>query len=110
VFKKERAYAPHCDASILHSPGACEHCDKYSDWQEYRKLARISFSDDEPTLENAPCPSDWFRSASIRDLWGGNQAKPKPGTCKLPPQGWYCTLDAGHDGPCPTHSQGSYFY
>lgn len=22
--------------------------------------------------------------------------------CTLPPEGWYCTLDAGHDGPCPT--------
>ena len=23
--------------------------------------------------------------------------------CDLPPKGWYCTLEDGHDGPCPTH-------
>lgn len=22
-------------------------------------------------------------------------------TCDRPPAGWHCTLDAGHDGPCP---------
>lgn len=27
---------------------------------------------------------------------------PGPGSCTLPPEGWYCNLDAGHDGPCPT--------
>jgi hypothetical protein len=25
-----------------------------------------------------------------------------PGTCKRPPAGWFCTLEDGHDGPCPT--------
>lgn len=26
-----------------------------------------------------------------------------PGTCKLPPEGWFCTLEAGHEGlTCPT--------
>lgn len=28
--------------------------------------------------------------------------QPEPGTCDLPSDGWYCSLDAGHDGPCPT--------
>lgn len=23
--------------------------------------------------------------------------------CDRPPEGWFCTLDRGHDGPCPTH-------
>ena len=23
--------------------------------------------------------------------------------CTRPPEGWWCSLDAGHDGPCPTH-------
>lgn len=27
---------------------------------------------------------------------------PEMGTCTLPPDGWYCTLDAGHEGSCPT--------
>ncbi len=22
-------------------------------------------------------------------------------SCKRPPAGWYCTLEDGHDGPCP---------
>lgn len=26
----------------------------------------------------------------------------QPGTCALAPAGWYCSLVAGHDGPCPT--------
>jgi len=21
--------------------------------------------------------------------------------CNLPPRGWWCSLEAGHDGPCP---------
>lgn len=25
-----------------------------------------------------------------------------PGTCKRPPEGWYCSRDDGHEGPCPT--------
>ena len=24
-------------------------------------------------------------------------------TCKLPPKGWYCNLEDGHEGPCPTY-------
>lgn len=23
--------------------------------------------------------------------------------CTRPPEGWWCSLDEGHDGPCPTH-------
>lgn len=26
----------------------------------------------------------------------------KIGTCTRPPEGWFCTKDAGHTGPCPT--------
>lgn len=70
---QNRAYMPHCDSSILHSPGICEYCDQYSDWQEYRIVARIAFSDENPVPEGkAPCPSTYFRSAEVRDRWGGN--------------------------------------
>jgi hypothetical protein len=31
----------------------------------------------------------------------GTAANPVPGTCKRPSDGWYCTRDAGHEGPCP---------
>lgn len=27
---------------------------------------------------------------------------PPHGTCDLPPWGWFCNLEAGHEGPCPT--------
>lgn len=30
-----------------------------------------------------------------------NDARPKP--CSVPPEGWYCTLKAGHEGPCAAH-------
>lgn len=23
--------------------------------------------------------------------------------CTRPPEGWWCSLEEGHDGPCPTH-------
>lgn len=26
------------------------------------------------------------------------------GRCSLPPSGWFCTRDAGHDGPCAAHA------
>lgn len=29
----------------------------------------------------------------------GNPAR----ACELPPKGWWCSLGAGHDGPCPAH-------
>ena len=25
---------------------------------------------------------------------------PEKATCQIPPPGWYCTREAGHDGPC----------
>lgn len=73
----QRAYAPHCDPSILHSPGSCEYCDHYPDWQEHRKVAQIAFSDENPPPDDkAPCPSTHFRPPGVRDQWGGNVAKP----------------------------------
>lgn len=73
--KRERAYMPHCDSRILHSPGACEYCDQYPEWQQARVVWRMNFSDtSDPEL--LPCPSTTTRSAAVRDLWGGNKAKP----------------------------------
>lgn len=72
----KRAYMPHCDSSILHAPGACEYCDEYPDWQEYRKIARIAFSGTEDETGSsglAPCPSTFFRAPEQRDAWGGNR-------------------------------------
>lgn len=91
---KERAYAPHCDQTILHAPGKCVYCDHFPEWQEYRKVAQIAFTGDDnelgvkrvfpdPQSPNAvedfvpgiaPCPSTWFRASEGRDRWGGNRA------------------------------------
>lgn len=69
--KRNRAYMPHCDSSILHSPGSCVACDHYPDWQEYRKVARMNFSNTDDS-NCAPCPSLHFRPAETRDRWYGN--------------------------------------
>lgn len=70
---RPRAYAPHCDQSILHAPGACEYCDHYPDYQEARAVARINFSN-ENDPDKAPCPSTFFRPAEVRDRWPLNRA------------------------------------
>lgn len=70
-----RAYAPHCDPSVLHAPNECEVCDHYPDWQQYREIARINFSgQDDPT--KSACPSTHFRPPEIIDKWNGNRAHP----------------------------------
>lgn len=71
--ERERAYAPHCDPSILHAPGACKYCDHYPDWQQMRVTQRIGFTDQHSDT-TSPCPSTWFRSAEVRNRWGGNRA------------------------------------
>lgn len=64
---------PHCDQSILHAPGECRYCDMHPDWQEYREAARINFSG-QHDVDKAPCPSEHFRPAEVRDRWPGNRA------------------------------------
>lgn len=64
---------PHCDSSILHAPGSCDHCDKHPDWQAYRQLARIGFTGEEIGGDVAPCPSERFRPSERRDAWPGNR-------------------------------------
>lgn len=55
-----RATAPHCDFRVLHAPGDCEYCDQYPDWQEYRKIAQINFTNQfDP--DKLICPSLWNR-------------------------------------------------
>ena len=74
-MKKNRAFAPHCDATILHAPGECQYCDDYPDWQEYRETARINFTNHHDA-HKAPCPSIHFRTPEVRDQWYGNVARP----------------------------------
>lgn len=85
----DRAKFPHCDPRILHANGECEHCDKYSDWQELRKSWQIAFTghktvdapgvrrdnDDRTVKYDAvlPCPADYIRG-DAHTRWGGNRA------------------------------------
>jgi len=73
----DRAFAPHCDPRILHAPGECEVCDKYSDWQELRKLWGIAFTGKppearEPFRIELPCPADYNRGQNVH-RWFGNR-------------------------------------
>lgn len=42
--------------------------------------------------------------AEVSGLGDTTEAVPE-GSCRLPPEGWYCSLDAGHPGPCPTRAR-----
>jgi hypothetical protein len=68
----ERAYAPHCDQTVLHAPGECSSCDLYPDWQEMRQLWKMNFTGQED-LELAPDPASWFRDPDLIDKWFGNR-------------------------------------
>lgn len=72
---EERAWAPHCDTTILHAPGKCVYCDHFPDFQHYRHFMRVAFTNSaeaEGTKLIAPDPSLWFRTAEVRDRWNGN--------------------------------------
>lgn len=78
----ERAFAPHCDARILHAPGECWACDLYPDWQELREKWGIAFTGRAPLTGVAgnqlPCPADFNRppgSKSDHTRWGPNTAQ-----------------------------------
>lgn len=74
---------PHCDARILHSPGACVYCDDHPDWQQLRITWGINFtSESEPGLH--PCPADAARGDNHME-WGGNVARDSEGRIFVPP-------------------------
>lgn len=65
---------PHCDARILHAPGACEHCDR-SGLQRARSAWGIAYSGEAPTAGQVPCPADAAVAAGERgdyNRWPGN--------------------------------------
>jgi hypothetical protein len=67
----------HCDQTILHAPGACDYCDHYPEAQALREWWRINFTG-ETDPGKAPCPSEHFRSAELRDRWPGNTPEGYP--------------------------------
>lgn len=85
--QEDRAFAPHCDARILHAPGECWACDLYPDWQDLREKWLIAFTGHEPAEKRhgdyligkqLPCPADFNRppdSPSDHRQWGPNQAQ-----------------------------------
>lgn len=93
LLERERAFAPHCDARILHAPGECWACDLYPDWQALRVKWGIAFTGHQPKDEvlrvdqreepvavrrMLPCPADFNRppdSPSDHRQWGPNQAQ-----------------------------------
>lgn len=45
----------------------------------------------------APPVEPFYRPTKGRYAWFGHDAQP---TCQVPPLGWSCTRESGHDGPC----------
>lgn len=70
----DRAFAPHCDQWVLHAPGRCQHCDKYSDWQKMREMWDVNFTG-ERDPNKRPCPSEERRPLERIERWGGNRAR-----------------------------------
>lgn len=116
---------PHCDARVLHAPGECRFCDMHKDWQDLRVTWNIAFTGHQPEAGQKPCPSDEARNLAGAHVWAGNVPQPRhrplvswagvldsewvdatqkwlsdEGVCKRAPEGWACSRDDGHDGPC----------
>lgn len=45
---------------------------------------------------------DWDFMEEVATQLDGARA-PDPKSCTVPPEGWYCTRQAGHEGPCAAH-------
>lgn len=73
---------PHCDPRILHAPGECDVCDRYSDWQLLRQMWGIAFTGYIPENKELPCPADFARGDSHK-LWYGNRPWVSKGTSEV---------------------------
>jgi hypothetical protein len=73
LAEEQRAFAPHCDSSVLHAPSTCAYCDMYPEWQAYRNVARIAFTGQEPQSGQTRCPSEQHRSLAAINRWPGNR-------------------------------------
>lgn len=62
---------PHCDETVLHAPGECEHCDHYPILQAVRGNNGIPFSGE------GGSPDERRRPREVIDRWGGNRAVKK---------------------------------
>jgi len=72
---------PHCDARIVHKPGACVVCDEHASMlQEIRRIWGINFTGEHVIeTENGtpmlPCPAEVARPLDVINRWSGNTAK-----------------------------------
>jgi hypothetical protein len=70
--------APHCDDLVLHSPGACDSCDKLPKTQQYRVAQGVAFTD-APRADLTPCFTARRRDVGTIEKWGGNRpSSPSP--------------------------------
>lgn len=63
---------PHCDADVLHQPGACEACDDYPVRQIARRLNMIRYTGCAEPADWHPCPSEARRPVERIHAWPGN--------------------------------------
>ncbi|HET6372995.1 MAG TPA: hypothetical protein VFG76_06795 [Candidatus Polarisedimenticolia bacterium] len=63
---------PHCDALVLHAPGACPYCDRHPDWQQLRQMWGINFTGEHDSSKIA-CPAERRRSLDTINRWPGNR-------------------------------------
>ncbi len=76
---------PHCDQTVLHTPGKCVHCDHYPTLQNVRINNAIPFSGE------GGSPDEKRRSRDVIDRWGGNRpVKKQTCTCHGTPNMWPC--------------------
>lgn len=71
-------------------------------WKSERRARRERWAAVERRLDRIRAGEEldpYFR-AEVSGAYLG-AGSPAPGTCMLPTTGYFCTLEAGHDGPCP---------
>jgi hypothetical protein len=70
-------------------------------FSQIRAMA-LKFSDEHDRLETIRL-MDWAYD-HVGEWQHSSNPQPtptiEPPTCKIPPAGWYCTREVGHDGPC----------
>ena len=63
---------PHCDADILHAPGACDACDAYPDHQRARERDNVNFTGQHDG-DKIMCPSEARRFLADIEQWPRNR-------------------------------------
>lgn len=65
---------PHCDQRVLHAPGQCVYCDRFSSLQEARLSQRVNFTG-QSREGFSQCPAERERALDAIERWGGNVAR-----------------------------------